>query len=62
VARLAGLPIGIVDRAKEILANLEASELNAQGKPRLAEAKVFRTKPKRTEEPKPQLNLFDYRG
>ena len=60
VARLAGLPIGIVDRAKEILANLEASELNAQGKPRLAEAKVFRTKPKRTEEPKPQLNLFDY--
>jgi len=60
VARLAGLPIGIVDRAKEILANLEASELNAQGKPRLAEAKVFRNKPKRTEEPKPQLNLFDY--
>jgi DNA mismatch repair protein MutS len=62
VARLAGLPIGIVDRAKEILANLEASELNAQGKPRLAEAKVFRTKPKRAEEPKPQLNLFDYRA
>ena len=60
VARLAGLPIGIVDRAKEILANLEASELNAQGKPRLAEAKAFRNKPKRTEEPKPQLNLFDY--
>ena len=60
VARLAGLPIGIVDRAKEILANLEASELNAQGKPRLAEAKVFRTKPKRAEEQKPQLNLFDY--
>ena len=60
VARLAGLPIAVVERAKEILANLEASELNAQGKPRLAEAKVFRTKPKRAEEPKPQLNLFDY--
>jgi DNA mismatch repair protein MutS len=59
VARLAGLPPDIVDRAKEILNNLEASELNAQGKPRLAEAKVFRTRPKRTDEPKPQLNLFD---
>ena len=59
VARLAGLPPDIVDRAKEILSNLEASELNAQGKPRLAEAKVFRTRPKKTEEPKPQLNLFD---
>ena len=61
VARLAGLPNEIVHRAKEILANLEASELNAQGKPRLAEAKVFRSRPKRKEEIKPQLNLFDYR-
>jgi DNA mismatch repair protein MutS len=59
VARLAGLPPDIVDRAKEILSNLEASELNAQGKPRLAEAKVFRARPKKTDEPKPQLNLFD---
>ena len=59
VARLAGLPADIVGRAKEILSNLEASELNAQGKPRLAEAKVFRTRPKKTDEPKPQLNLFD---
>jgi DNA mismatch repair protein MutS len=61
VARLAGLPNEIIQRAKEILANLEASELNAQGKPRLAEAKVFRSRPKRKEETKPQLNLFDYR-
>ncbi len=61
VARLAGLPNEIIHRAKEILANLEASELNAQGKPRLAEAKVFRSRPKRKEETKPQLNLFDYR-
>jgi DNA mismatch repair protein MutS len=59
VARLAGLPPEIVDRAKEILSNLEASELNAQGKPRLAEAKVFRTRAKKAEEVKPQLNLFD---
>jgi DNA mismatch repair protein MutS len=61
VARLAGLPVDVIDRAKEILANLEASELNAQGKPRLAEAKVFRSRAKRKEESKPQLNLFDYR-
>jgi DNA mismatch repair protein MutS len=61
VARLAGLPEEVIDRAKEILANLESSELNAQGKPRLAEAKVFRSRAKRKEEPKPQLNLFDYR-
>jgi len=60
VARLAGLPDDVIDRAKEILTNLEASELNAQGKPRLAEAKIFRSRPKRKEEPKPQLNLFDY--
>jgi DNA mismatch repair protein MutS len=60
VARLAGLPDDVIERAKEILANLEASELNAQGKPRLAEAKVFRSRAKRKEETKPQLNLFDY--
>ena len=60
VARLAGLPNEIIHRAKEILANLEASELNAQGKPRLAEAKIFRSRPKRKEDSKPQLNLFDY--
>src|SRR6202035_780448 len=60
VGRLAGLPASVIDRAKEILANLEASELNAQGKPRLAEAKASRSKSKSSEEPKPQLNLFDY--
>ncbi|HXM28779.1 MAG TPA: DNA mismatch repair protein MutS, partial [Chthoniobacterales bacterium] len=60
VARLAGLPSSVIDRAKEILSNLEASELNAQGKPRLAEAKRSRSKPKSSDEPKPQLNLFDY--
>src|SRR4030081_3754977 len=47
VARLAGLPDEVIHRAKEILANLEASELNAQGKPRLAEAKIFRSRAKR---------------
>ncbi|MGC3989535.1 MAG: hypothetical protein QM796_07640 [Chthoniobacteraceae bacterium] len=33
VARLAGLPPEIIARAKEILTNLEQSELNADGKP-----------------------------
>lgn len=37
VARLAGLPPAIIGRAKEILSNLEQHELNAEGKPTLAE-------------------------
>ena len=37
VARLAGLPSKVVARAKEILSNLEHHELNADGKPALAE-------------------------
>jgi DNA mismatch repair protein MutS len=61
VARLAGLPPSLLARAQEILGNLEASELNAQGRPRLAESKVFRAKKRPPEEPRPQLNLFDYR-
>ncbi len=36
VARLAGLPPKVVDRAREILANLEEGELNTAGLPRLA--------------------------
>jgi DNA mismatch repair protein MutS len=38
VARLAGLPTSIIARAKEILSNLEQHELNAEGRPALAEA------------------------
>jgi DNA mismatch repair protein MutS len=37
VARLAGLPARVIDRAKEIMANLEAGEFNARGLPRLAD-------------------------
>src|SRR5881398_1337273 len=37
VARLAGLPNEVIARAKEILGNLEQAELNADGKPKLAE-------------------------
>ncbi len=36
VGRLAGLPPSVVTRAREILANLEANELDALGKPKLA--------------------------
>ena len=32
VARLAGVPQGVVERAKEILSNLEESELTPEGK------------------------------
>ncbi len=36
VARLAGIPHEIINRAKEVLANLEKEELNELGKPRFA--------------------------
>ncbi len=36
VARLAGLPARVLERAEEILANLEAQEYDLAGKPRLA--------------------------
>lgn len=40
VAGLAGLPRGLIDRAKEILKNLEGEEWNAWGQPRLAGAET----------------------
>jgi DNA mismatch repair protein MutS len=36
VARLAGLPAAVVRRAREVLGNLEAGELDAAGQPRAA--------------------------
>lgn len=39
VARLAGLPDSVIGRAKEVLANLEASELDVIGEPVIARAK-----------------------
>jgi DNA mismatch repair protein MutS len=39
VARLAGLPAVVVERAKEILANLESGELDETGRPLFARAK-----------------------
>ncbi len=67
VARLAGLPPSILARAKEILANLEGSELNAEGRPKLAEtAPDFPPRPAKrrtiavppSTEPRPQMTLF----
>ncbi|TWJ19799.1 DNA mismatch repair protein MutS [Geobacter argillaceus] len=39
VARLAGLPMAVIDRAKEILVNLEKGEYVAEGVPRIARGK-----------------------
>ena len=60
VARLAGLPPAVIERAKEILANLESAELNAQGRPRLAEVKSTRRKTKTDDPRPPQPTLFDF--
>jgi len=45
VARLAGLPDAIISRAKEILANLEKAELNAEGEPAFAKGRRRRLVP-----------------
>ena len=50
VAKLAGLPAGVLVRAREILRNLEASELDAEGRAALARGKK--------REPANQLALF----
>ncbi len=52
VARLAGLPKEVIQRAKEVLGNLEEAELSAEGKPKLA-----KTRKSKVHE-LPQLYLF----
>jgi DNA mismatch repair protein MutS len=58
VARLAGVPKSVLTRAKEILSNLEESELTPEGKVRAA----IRRRPEREKlqklAPAPQLDLF----
>jgi DNA mismatch repair protein MutS len=54
VARLAGLPAKVIDRAKEILSNLERGELDAMGMPKIATTKLPALKPK----PPLQPSLF----
>jgi DNA mismatch repair protein MutS len=53
VARIAGIPEDVLRRAKEILENLEGTELDEVGRPRLAH-----TSPERDKEDFVQLNLF----
>lgn len=54
VARLAGLPPEVVERAREILTNLEEGEAGGAGGPRLA-----RRRGKKTEHAELQLPLFE---
>jgi DNA mismatch repair protein MutS len=54
VARLAGLPQAVIERAREILGNLEANELDVTGRPKLA-----RHLPSRGPGWKQQPSLFD---
>jgi len=54
VARLAGLPSPVIERAKEVLRNLEAGELDADGAPRLAHDSEGSS----TGSASPQLTLF----
>ncbi|MBV9658824.1 MAG: DNA mismatch repair protein MutS [Verrucomicrobia bacterium] len=65
VARLAGMPAPVLDRAREILQRLEASDLPSENIPRLTPAEVRRRKAaaaaeKRaaSEADRPQLSLF----
>jgi DNA mismatch repair protein MutS len=53
VAQIAGLPKEVIERAREILDNLEGEELDEVGRPRLA-----RSQENDDEETRLQLNLF----
>jgi DNA mismatch repair protein MutS len=57
VARLAGVPRAILERAKQILANLEESELTPEGQVRPSRRQQDREKLKNLA-PAPQLDLF----
>ncbi len=58
VARLAGVPKSVLERAKEILGNLEESELTPEGKPR--HTRRHRAEREKLKElpPSPQMDLF----
>ncbi|MBM4320738.1 MAG: DNA mismatch repair protein MutS, partial [Deltaproteobacteria bacterium] len=56
VARLAGLPKSVVERAKEVLGNLEVSQIDAHSRPALARS---RKEPEQLRDAGPhQLDLF----
>ena len=53
VARLAGLPTSVLERANEILHNLEEGEFEKEGSPKIAQHRTKRKKPNDS-----QMNLF----
>ena len=53
VARLAGLPMTVLDRANEILRNLEEGEFEAEGAPKIA-----RQRPRKKKADDSQMDLF----
>jgi DNA mismatch repair protein MutS len=57
VARLAGLPAEVIERAREILKNLEESEFGEGGQPKIAEHR-----PRRKRDDTDQLRLFGEGG
>lgn len=59
VARLAGLPFEVVERAKEILLNLEKGEFSSEGMPRLAVTKTANGQGARGKGHEAQLPLFE---
>jgi len=58
VARLAGVPKPVLERAKEILRNLEESELTPEGSVRQPPARQRERQKLQTLTPPPQLDLF----
>lgn len=54
VARLAGMPREVIERSKEILANLEEGELGESGQPKIA-----KRRPRKGGWDPSQMNLFD---
>ncbi len=60
VARLAGVPRSVVERAKEILSNLEQSELTPEGKPRRARSAQLEKLQKLGPAPQMRICLDDH--
>jgi DNA mismatch repair protein MutS len=58
VARLAGVPKGVLERAKEILGNLEESELTPEGNVRQAARRQRDREKLKQLAPPPQMDLF----
>jgi DNA mismatch repair protein MutS len=58
VARLAGVPKGVLERAREILRNLEESELTPEGSVRQSTRRQYDREKLKQLAPAPQLDLF----